>query len=109
MRESLDLESANSRQHKLLTGIERPRNEGEHQIVLGAELFTRDNPSEAMQIDDRSFKNKMMQYWIDNGYAMAFRDLINHSDFKNKKPYRLNGDVFNVTLSDVEYFLHNNE
>jgi hypothetical protein len=109
MKESLDFESAHERKHQLLTGIEKPRNEGEHQMILMTELFTRDHPSEVMRIGDRNFESKMLQYWIDNKYAKAFRDLVEHPDFKSKKQYRLSGNVFNVTLSDVEFFLHNNE
>ena len=109
MKESPNLESAHDRKRQLLIGIEKPRNEGEHQMILMAELFTRDNPSEAMKIGDRNFESRMFQHWIDNGYAKAFRDLIEYPDLKNKKQYRLSGDVFNVTLSDVEFFLHNNE
>ncbi|HCB35834.1 MAG: hypothetical protein A2W52_00160 [Candidatus Taylorbacteria bacterium RIFCSPHIGHO2_02_49_25] len=109
MKESLDFESVHDRTHKLLTGVEQPRNEGEHQIILAVELFTRNHLSEGMHIDDVDFQNRMMYYWISNGYAKAFRDLITHRDFKRKENFRLNGDVLNVTLSDVEYFLQNKE
>lgn len=94
--------------------FERPRNEGEHQYILAEELFTRDFPSEAVRIDDTGFKNRMMEYWIEdrdgrNGhsYAGAFRGVVEHPDFKKHDRFRRSS--LNVTLSDVEYFFHNNE
>lgn len=114
MKEFGGFEAARRREHNVLAGIEAPRNEGEHQYVLAEELFTRDFPSETMRIDDTGFKNRVMEYWIENksegeghSYARAFRDLVEHPDFK--KHYRFHGNSLNVTLSDVESFLHNSE
>lgn len=107
MEQFPDAKAIHSRAHDLLTGVEHPRNELEHQVVLAQELFTRDNPSEVMNIDDMGFQNRIMYYWNNNGYAKAFRDLIERPDFKLQ--YRFSRNPLNVTLSDVEYFLHNNE
>ncbi len=101
------MEAGDRRKHSLLAGTEMPHNEREHQIILAQEFFTRDFPSEVMQIGDIGFENRMVQYWIDQGCAKAFRDLVTHPDFKQQ--YRFHGDSLNVTLSDVEYFLHNKE
>lgn len=101
-----DAKAIRSKVRDLLTGVEHPRNELEHQIILAQELFTRDNPSAVMNIDDRDFQNEIMHYWVDNGYAKAFRGLITYPAFKEH--YRFSKDPLNVTLSDVEYFLHNN-
>lgn len=106
MKEFSDGEEIGRHVHDLLAKVEAPQHEGEHQIVLAHELFTRDHPSEAISIGDRDFENNMMQYWITNGYASAFRKLIEHTNFS--RHYRFNKDPLNVTLSDVEYFLHNN-
>lgn len=76
-------------------------------MILAQELFVRDNPSETMNIDENNFRNRVMDYWVDKTYAEAFGELIAHPNFKRHS--RLNGDVFTVTLSDVEYFLHNKE
>lgn len=114
MKEVGDFEAANQREHNVLAGVERPHNEREHQFILAEELFIRDFPSEAVQIDDTGFKNRMMEYWTEDkdgrrghSYAGAFRGLVTHPDFK--KHGRLLGNSLHVTLSDVEYFLHNNE
>lgn len=113
MKEFPDFEAAHRREHNVLAGVEHPRNEGEHQYILAEELFTRDFPSEAVRIDDTGFKNRTMEYWVEDigghkghSYAGAFRDLVTHPDFK--KRYRFHGNSLNVTLSDVEFFLHNN-
>lgn len=106
MRESGDFQTSHQKERNILTGVERPRNKLEHQIILAQELFARDNPSAALNIDNDNSRNEVMNYWVGNNYAKAFSDLLTHEDFKQH--YRFNKDTLNVTLSDVEYFLHNN-
>lgn len=107
MRESGDFQTSHQKERNILTGVERPRNKLEHQIILAKELFARDNPSAALNIDNDNSRNEVMNYWVDNNYAKAFSGLLTHKDFK--RHYRFNKDPLNVTLSDVEFFLHNNE
>jgi hypothetical protein len=107
MKEFSDFEAINRREHDLLAKTERPRNRLEHQMVLAEELYVRDFPSEAINVDDEDFRNRALNYWVDNKYAKAFGDLPKHKDFERHG--RLLGNVLNVTLSDVEYFLNNHE
>ena len=109
MKKYSDFEAVHQEEHNLLVGMERPRNALQHQMILAKELFIRDHQSERMNVDDRDFKNRVMNHWVNNKYAEAFGNLIKHPDFKNKTHYRLDGNFLNITLSDIEYFLHNNE
>lgn len=104
MNESLVSREVIEKTERLLTSKEREANLNEHQIVLAEELYQRDNPGLALAVGDIGLQNRMMEYWITQGYSSAFRDLIERPEFKEHG--RFNNDPLNVTLSDTEYFLH---
>jgi hypothetical protein len=110
MKEFPQSEFADKQVREAFSDTERPpRNEAEHQVRLAMELYTRDHPSAAAHVGETRVDNAAGFYWIKNGFAEAFRKFVRHPDFREKKNFRLNGNYANITLSDVEYFLHNHE
>ena len=107
MKDFLESEGIERRTQGLLTATEKPHNVLEHQIVLAEELYMRDHPSATIEAADSALRNDIMLYWLTQKYSRAFRDLINHKNFKTHP--RFNNDPLNVTLSDTEYFLHNQD
>lgn len=79
-----------------------PQNRNENQIRLATDLFEK-LLGEAIDFTDRNQRNDAMEYWADEGYSKAYRELEESQEFKDHP--RLQGDIFKITAEDVKSFM----
>jgi hypothetical protein len=91
---ALKREERARREDAIMKGEILPTNRNEEQFRLAYLLYVEENLDETL-----ISKNKIMDYWVDEGYSSAYRLLEQDPLFKDHP--RLQGDFQNITIQDV--------
>jgi hypothetical protein len=101
-------ESLSNAEEGLMTHEITPKDRLQNQIRLAADIFlVLEGDGRKKDESERDFHNRIMNFWVEEGYSKLYRDI--EEDIHFKVHPRLQGDIFKIVPADILYYKENGE